>query len=148
MRRTRVYKSNSRKGCGIRDIRWNKRNREAERVWIRKSRHIEMILLGQHTKLNTILSMCRVLRIALYFFKFAVEPKSLEGVTGAEVIVTNYPLAVKDEGLVQFLAMYPAAPQNIHSLLSKHRFRSAGSNLLSLPRTEDAVVASIELEDF
>ena len=44
--------------------------------------------------------------------------------------------------------MCPAAPQNMHSLLSKHRFHSAGSNLPSLPRTESAVVASVELEDF
>ena len=110
MGRTRVYKSNSRKGCGIRDIRWNKRNREAERVWIRKSGCIETILFGQHTELNAILSMCRVLRIALYFFEFTVESKSLEGVTGAEIIVTDHSLAAEDKGLVQFLAMYPAAP--------------------------------------
>ena len=107
-----------------------------------------MILLGQHIELNAILSMCRVLRIALYFFEFTVEPKSLEGVTGAEIIVTDHPLAAEDKGLMQFLAMYLAAPQNIHSLLSKHHFRSAESNLPSLPRTEDAIVASVELEDF
>ena len=107
-----------------------------------------MTLLGQHTKLNAILSMCGVLRIALYFFEFVVESESLEGVTGAEVVVAARPLAAEDEGLVQSLAMCPAASQNIHSLLSKHRFHSAESNLPSLPRTEGAVVAGIELEDF
>ena len=44
--------------------------------------------------------------------------------------------------------MCPVAPQNMHSLLSKRHFCSAGSNLPSLPRTESAVVAGIELEDF
>ena len=148
MGRTRVDKSNSRRRCGIRDIRWNKRNREIERIWIRKSRHIETTLLGQHTELNAILSMCRVLRIAVYFFKFAVEPKSLEGVAGVEIMVVAHSLAAEDKGFMQFLAIYPAAPQNMHSLLSKHRFHSAGSNLPSLPRTESAVVIGIELKDF
>ena len=92
--------------------------------------------------------MCRVLRIALYFFKFAVELKFLEEVAGAEVIVAARPLAVEDDGFVQFLAICLAAPQNMHSLLSKRRFHSAGSNLPSLPRTEGAVVAGVELEDF
>ena len=148
MRRTRVDKSNSRKRCRIRDVEWNKRNREMKRVYIGKSRCIESILLGQHTELNAILSICRVLRIAFYFFEFAVEPKFLERVTGAEIIVADHPLAAKDEDLVQSLAMCPAAPQNIHSLLFKHYFHSARSNLPSLPRTESAVVVGIELEDF
>ena len=39
-----------------------------------------------------------------------MESKSLEGVTGAEIIVTDHSLAAEDKGLVQFLAMYPAAP--------------------------------------
>ena len=38
--------------------------------------------------------------------------------------------------------------QNMHSLLSKYYFYSARSNLLSLPRTEDTIVADIELENF
>ena len=87
-----------------------------------------MTLLGQHTELNAILSMCGVLRIALYFFEFVMEPKSLEGVAGAEVMVADCPLAAKDEGFVQSLAMCPVAPQNMHSLLFKHRFYSARSN--------------------
>ena len=119
-----------------------------ERVQIRKSGRIETILLGQHTKLNAILSMCEVLRIALYFFEFAVESKSLEEVADAEIVVAAYPLAAEDEGLVQSLAMCPATLQNMHSLLSKCHFCSARSNLPSLPRTEGAVVAGIELEDF
>ena len=136
MERTRVNKSNSKKRCGIRDVRWSERNRKVERVQIRKSGHIETILLGQYTKLNAILSMCEVLRIALYFFKFAVEPESLEGVAGVKIIVTDRPLAAKDEGFVQSLAIYPVTLQNMHSLLFKHHFYSARSNLLSLPRTE------------
>ena len=59
-----------------------------------------MTLLGQHTKLNAILSMCEVLRIALYFFEFAVELESLERVAGVEVIVAAHPLAAEDEGFV------------------------------------------------
>ena len=92
--------------------------------------------------------MCEVLRIALYFFEFAVESKSLEEVADAEIVVAAYPLAAEDEGLVQSLAMCPATLQNMHSLLSKCHFCSARSNLPSLPRTEGAVVAGIELEDF
>ena len=107
-----------------------------------------MILLGQHIKLNTILSMCRVLRITLYFFKFTVEPKSLERVADAEVIVADHPLAIKDKGFVQSLTMCLAALQNMHSLLFKHRFHSARSNLPSLPRTKGMIVADIELKDF
>ena len=107
-----------------------------------------MILLGQYTKLNAILSMCKVLRITLYFFEFAVEPESLEEVAGVKIMVADCPLAAKDKGFVQSLAMCPVASQNMHSLLFKHRFYSAGSNLLSLPRTKGAVVTGIELEDF
>ena len=44
--------------------------------------------------------------------------------------------------------MCPVAPQNMHSLLSKHCFHSTGSNLISLPRTDSMIVAGIELEDF
>ena len=77
-----------------------------------------------------------------------MESKSLEEVADAEIVVAAYPLAAEDEGLVQSLAMCPATLQNMHSLLSKHRFHSAGSNLPSLPRTESAVVIGIELKDF
>ena len=77
-----------------------------------------------------------------------MEPESLEGVAGAEVVVAAHPLAAEDEGFVQFLAICLAAPQNMHSLLSKHRFHSAGSNLPSLPSTKGAVVVGVVLEDF
>ena len=77
-----------------------------------------------------------------------MEPESLEEVAGVEVMATDRPLAAEDEGFVQSLAICLAAPQNMHSLLSKRRFHSAGSNLPSLPRTEGAVVAGVELEDF
>ena len=92
--------------------------------------------------------MCGVLRIALYFFEFAVEPESLKGAAGAEVMIADCSLAAKDKGLVQSLAMCLVALQNMHSLLSRCHFHSARSNLLSLPRTDSAVVADIELEDF
>ena len=107
-----------------------------------------MILLGQYTKLNAILSMCKVLRITLYFFEFAVEPESLEEVAGVKIMVADCPLAAKVKGFVQSLAIYPVTLQNMHSLLSKHRFYSVRSNLPSLPRTESAVVMGVELEDF
>ena len=92
--------------------------------------------------------MCGVLRIALYFFEFALEPKFLEGVADAKVVMAHYLLAVKVKGLVQSLAMCLAVLQNMHSLLSKHHFHTAGSNLLSLPRTNGTVVVDIELKDF
>ena len=148
MKRTRVDKSNSRERCRIMNIRWNKRDREVERVWIRKSGYIKLTLFWQHTKLNAILSMCKVLKIALYFFEFTMQPKSLESMTGIGIVMAAHPLAAKDEGLMQSLAMCPVAPQNMHSLLSKHCFHSTGSNLTSLPRTDSMIVAGIELEDF
>ena len=77
-----------------------------------------------------------------------MEPESLEEVAGVEVMATDRPLAAEDEGFVQSLAICLAVLQNMHSLLSKHCFHSARSNLPSLPRTESAVVADIELEDF
>ena len=126
----RVNKSSSRRRCRIRNVKWNKKNREIERVQIGKSRHIEMILLGQHTELNVILSMCRVLRFTLYFFKFTVEPKSLERSAGIEIVVAACPLAAKDKGLMQFLAMCLVASQNMHSLLFKYCFHFTESNLL------------------
>ena len=77
-----------------------------------------------------------------------MEPKSLERVADAEVIVADHPLAIKDKGFVQSLTMCLAALQNMHSLLFKHRFHSARSNLPSLPRTKGMIVADIELKDF
>ena len=111
-------------------------------VQIKKSRCIEIILLGQYTELNAILSICKVLMIALYFFKFTVKSKSLEKVEGIEDVVADHPLTAEDEGLVQFLAICLAAPQNMHSL--RYHFCFIKSNLLSLPRTKDTVVVSIE----
>ena len=148
MRRTRVNKSNSRKRCRIRDVRQNKRNRKIKRVQIRKSRCIELTLFGQHTELNIILSMCEVLRIAFYFFKFTVESKFLERVVDVEITVADHPLVAKDKDLVQSLAICLAASQNMHSLLSRYCFHSIRSNLLSLPRTNGTVVTGIELENF
>ena len=92
--------------------------------------------------------MCRVLRITLYFFEFTVELESLERAAGTEVMIAVHSLVAKDKGLVQFLAMYLVAPQNMHSLLFKHCFHFAGSNLLFLPRTDSAVVIGVELENF
>ena len=77
-----------------------------------------------------------------------MESESLEGVTDVEVMVADHPLAAEDEGFVQSLAMYSVALQNMHSLLSKYHFCSAGSNLPSLPRTKGVVVVGIELENF
>ena len=77
-----------------------------------------------------------------------MEPESLERVAGIKVMMADHPLAAEDEGFVQSLAMCLVALQNMHSLLFKHHFHSARSNLLSLPRTEGAVVVGIELENF
>ena len=68
-----------------------------------------------------------------------MKSESLERVADVEIIVADYSLAAKEEGLEQSFAMCPAAPQKIHSLLSRCYFCSARSNLSSLPRTESAV---------
>ena len=43
-----------------------------ERRWIRKSGSIKSTKLRSTGRLNAILSMCRVMRIAHYFFEFSV----------------------------------------------------------------------------
>ena len=77
-----------------------------------------------------------------------MELKFLENVADAGVVIAAHPLAADNEGLGQSFAIYLAASQNMHSLLSKHCFCSAGSNLPFLPRTESAVVVGVELKDF
>ena len=100
-----------------------------------------MTLLGQHTKLNAILSVCRVLRIAYYFFEF---PEDLEVLAGFEkgatvVAVEAHPFAAEDNGLGHSLAICPTFLQNMQSFKSKHCFRSTGVSLPSLPRNVGVV---------
>ena len=95
-----------------------------------------MTVFWKYTELNAILSMCRILRIALYFFEPAVKLKSLKKVANIEVMISAYPLTAENEGLEQSFAICLAASQNIHSLLSKYCFCFAESNISSLPRTE------------
>ena len=58
-----------------------------------------MTVLWQYTELNAILSMCRVLRITLYFFEPAVKLKFLKKVADTEVMISAYPLIAENKGL-------------------------------------------------
>lgn len=69
-----------------------------------------MILLKYIIKLNVILSVCGVLRIALYFCEFVVKSEFLEGITDAKVIEVAHLLAVEDKGLGQSFAMCLVLP--------------------------------------
>ena len=112
-----------------------------ERVGIRKSRCIESTLLRHTTELNATLSVCRVLRIAYYFFEFLEDPEALAGFEkgAAVVVVEAHPFAAEDDGLGHFLAICPMFLQNMQSFKSKHHFHSARVSLLSLPRNIEVV---------
>ena len=95
-----------------------------------------MSLLGCTTRVNTALSLCGVMRAALYFFALVESPEVEAGL--AELVSEAVSVAAAQAlafllFLGQLSAKWPDHPQNMQSLLSICLLHSSGVNFLSLP---------------
>ena len=84
---------------------------------------------------NTVLSLCRGLRTAYYFFE-------LSDSFGFSLAWAAQALALADFDFGQLLAIWPTSPQTMHKLLLKHLCLSWGVSLPSFLRT-----LAMELEE-
>ena len=97
---------------------------------IGKSGCVEFDFRGYTVEYNAILSLCRTLRIAFYFFE-SLEGLELEGVS--VLVDLAYAFDAEDPGLLQSLAMCPAPLQNIQRLFTNWCFHSSAVSFPSFP---------------